>query len=280
MLFWNWAGAGALVQFRPMDRLLLSAATLCFLASAGYTLYALGAGRLGPGRFNLAAIGCGFAFQSGYLIMRGQQVRSCPITTFFDLLVFLSWSIVLIYFVVGTAYRLSLLGAFTAPLVLALQIIALLVSPGGTPPPHVPLNPWVELHAALSVIAYGAFALGAISGVMYLLQEHELKARHGGQLLYSLPAINDLGTANRRLLAMGFALLTVAFAAGIAAHLPVAGIKFATSIAIWACYGILLALGRFYPLSPASFARASIALLAVALITLPGIQYLSTAPRP
>jgi hypothetical protein len=44
-----------------MDRLLLIAATLCFLASFGCTLYALGAGRFRPGRVNCAAILAGFA---------------------------------------------------------------------------------------------------------------------------------------------------------------------------------------------------------------------------
>ena len=39
---------------------------------------------------------------------------------------FLSWSIALIYLLVGPAYRLSLMGAFTAPLISIIQVTALL----------------------------------------------------------------------------------------------------------------------------------------------------------
>ena len=48
-----------------MDRLLLIAATLCFLTSFGYTLVCSRRGRFGPGRMNFVAILAGFAFQIG-----------------------------------------------------------------------------------------------------------------------------------------------------------------------------------------------------------------------
>ena len=65
-----------------MDRLLLIAATLCFLTSFGYTLYALGAGRLRPGRFNFVAILMGFAFQSAFLYLRGKRKDPVRLTVF------------------------------------------------------------------------------------------------------------------------------------------------------------------------------------------------------
>ena len=101
---------------------MLIAATLCFLTSFGYTLYALGAGRFRPGRINFFAILAGFAFQTAFLYLRGKAEGSCPLNSLFDVLIFQSWSLVLTYLIVGPAYRLSLLGAFTAPVALTLML--------------------------------------------------------------------------------------------------------------------------------------------------------------
>ncbi len=262
-----------------MDRIWLVAAAFSYLASFGYTLYALGAGKFRPARFNLAAMIVGFLFTCVFLGVRGNEVGSCPITNLFEVLVFLSWSIVLIYLVVGPAYRLSLMGAFTAPLVLTILLLASL-APADTSSRIAFNNAWVEFHAALSIIAYGAFALGAIAGVMYLVQESQLKRHTANELFYNLPPITDLSRVNARLLFVGFLLLTVAFAAGLVANLPVANLKSATSLVIWAVYGLILLARRANRLAPRRTAALSVAVFAVALVTLPVIQALSVEAQP
>jgi ABC-type uncharacterized transport system permease subunit len=262
-----------------MDRLLLIAALLCFLASFGYTLYALGAGRFTPGRINFIAILTGFVFQSGFLYLRGQAERSCPLNSLFDVLIFQSWALVLIYLLVGPAYRLSLLGAFTAPLAFFLILGALLAPIRSEPVVRTVLNPWVEMHAALSIIAYGAFGLAGISGVMFLVQERQLKRHRASSLLFNLPPITDLAVANRRLVWLGFGLLTAGFAAGFASSMPVNTVKFWTSLAIWALYAVLLGLARLSALGPRRIAGLSVGVFTLAMVVLPTIQHLS-APRP
>ncbi|MDD5201449.1 MAG: cytochrome c biogenesis protein CcsA [Terrimicrobiaceae bacterium] len=257
-----------------MERYWLAAAAFCFLLSFGHTLFALGSGTFRPGRFNLATMAAGFAFATGFLYQRGQVVGSCPITNLFEVLVFLTWSIVLIYLVVGPTYRLSLMGAFTAPLVLGLLLFAL-VSPIDAPAPRATHNPWVEFHAALSIIAYGAFGLASIAGVMYLVQERQLKSRRVSELLLNLPPITDLGAVNSRLLFTGFLLLTVAFAAGVAAGLRVTGLKAGASLFVWALYGTLLALTHLRLLPARRIAAGSVVVFLIALLTLPSVSHLS-----
>lgn len=261
-----------------MDRLLLIAATLCFLASFGYTLYALGAGRFKAGRVNFVAILAGFLFQTGFLYLRGQAEGSCPLNSLFDVLIFQSWALVLIYLLIGPAYRLSLLGAFTAPLAFFLILVALTAPIHAAPVRRLVTSPWIELHAAFSIIAYGAFGLAGIAGVMYLVQERQLKSHKASPLLYNLPPINDLAAANHRLVWLGFGLLTVGFAAGFASSMPVNTTKFWASSAIWLLYGLLLLLVRFRSLVPRRLAVFSIGVFALAMGALPGIQYLSSRP--
>src|SRR5438045_8403883 len=115
---------------------------------------------------------------------------------------------------VGSAYRLSLMGAFTAPLVLLLQGFALIapidIRHSGT----VPANSWLEFHASMSLVAYGVFALACIAGVMYLLQERQLKTHHLHSIFFHLPSLPNLFAVITRLLVLGFALVPVGLVTG------------------------------------------------------------------
>jgi ABC-type uncharacterized transport system permease subunit len=261
-----------------MDRLLLIAAAGCFLTSFSYTLYALRTGRVRPGQVNFVAILIGFVFQTAFLYLRGRAEGSCPLNSLFDVLIFQSWSLVLTYLIVGPTYRLSLLGAFSAPIALLLILVALLAPISQEVVRRPGINPWVEAHAALSIIAYGAFGLSSVAGLMYLLQERQLKSQKASSLLYNLPPINDLAAAIGRLMGFGLVLLTVSFAAGFISQMPVNTVKFWASAAIWLAYGTMVLMNRVHSLAPRRLAELSIVVFAVALITLPGIQYLSSRP--
>lgn len=223
-----------------MERIALLGATLCYLFSFGHTLIALGAGRFQPGRFNVAAMALGAAAQGWYLTLLGARQHSCPISTLPEMLLFLGWSIALIYLVIGPAYRLSLMGAFTAPLVLLLELVALILPEEG----HRGLsraNSWVEAHAALSLVAFGAFGLACVSGIMFLVQEGQLKSRRPAWIFHHLPPISVLLQAIHRLLWTGLLLLTLSFASGWIARLAIPGVKFWFSLLIWLLYASLLA---------------------------------------
>src|SRR5215471_3893834 len=97
-------------------------------------------------RFNFLAIGLGFVLQTAFLSLRGHEVGRCPITNLFEVFVFLAWSVALIYMLVGPAYRLSLMGALSAPFVLMLQGFALIAPIDARHPVNVPANSWLEFH--------------------------------------------------------------------------------------------------------------------------------------
>jgi ABC-type uncharacterized transport system permease subunit len=260
-----------------MDRLLLIAAVLCLLGSFGYTLYALGAGRFRPGRVNLVAILGAFVSLTAFLYLRGQAEGSCPLNSLYDVLIFQGWAVLLIYLIVGSAYRLSLLGAFTAPLAMLL-VLGAMIAPLDQSLHTRAVNPWIEFHAAISIISYGAFGLAGVAGVMYLLQERQLKSHKASALLYNLPPISDLAKAIGRLVMLGFSLLTLSFASALISQIPVNTVKFTASLVIWAVYGIVLLLRKQQNLPPKRLAELAVGVFIVAIVTLPGIQYLSTRP--
>src|SRR5260370_25389313 len=109
-----------------VDRYLLIVSTVCFLVAIAHTALEMRGGVFRPRRFNFFAVGLGFIFQTAFLSIRGHALGRCPITNLFEVIVFVAWSVALFYIVVGPASRLSLIGAFSAPLVGFLQLAALI----------------------------------------------------------------------------------------------------------------------------------------------------------
>ncbi len=257
------------------EKFWLGAAGLCFLVVFARTMWAIGAHRYESSRANFFLNAAGFLCLTLFLHLRGQQLGRCPLTNLTEVLIFLSWSTVLTYLVVGPTYRISLIGAFTAPLVLVLLGLALLFDPGTAPVYRTrEINPWLETHAAISLIAYGAFALACIAGTMYLLLNRQLKRRELNEWFYQLPPIQTLGDANGRLLFFGFALLTVGLATGFFVNRSTPELKLIMSFGIWLIYGGILLTRRLHALAPVTLARLSVAAFLLSLGTLWGMELL------
>ncbi len=223
-----------------MERVLLAAATLLLLAAIGYTIYFIGAGKNLPHRFNFWMLLGAFVMQSSFLWLRGEDLGRCPLTNFFEVFIFLSWAILLFYLIVGTSFRVSLMGAFAGPLALLLLILGLLA--GDSAPRHnlPPQDPLIEMHAATSVIAYGAFGLACVAGIMYFLQDRMLKTRRILPIFYKLPPVIQLTKVIVRLLLIGTLLLGAGIVAGFAlGYLPHKG-KMLVAILVWALYLLIL----------------------------------------
>jgi ABC-type uncharacterized transport system permease subunit len=260
-----------------MDRQLLVVSTLCYLAAVVRLIAALRARVFPRGRFNFIAIGLGFIFQTAFMSIRGHELHRCPLTNLFEVLIFLAWSVALIYLLIGPAYRLSLMGAFTAPLVFLIQAFALLMPIDVRHPVRLPAQPWLEFHASISIVAYGAFALGGVAGVMYLVQERQLKTHQLHSIFYHLPPLTDLFDAITRLLWLGFSLYTLGLASGFFIDGPLPRIQVFCAFAVWLLYAAILYGRHLRRLAPRRVAGLCIVGFSLALTLLWGISF--TAQR-
>jgi ABC-type uncharacterized transport system permease subunit len=260
-----------------MDRLLLAAATACFLVAVIRTLFAFRAGEFRPSRFNFIAIALGFVLQTAFLGVRGHAVGRCPITNLFEVFAFLSWSIALIYMLVGPTYRLSLMGAFTAPLISLIQIIALVLPIDTRHQVRVQPSSWLEFHASMSMIAYGAFALACVAGLMYLVQERQLKTRQLHSIFHHLPPLTDLYAAITRLLWLGFLLYTAGLVSGFFTGEPLPRLKMTCAIAVWIFYGAILQGRHILRLTPKHVAALCVVAFTAAVSVLWAIRFVSQA---
>jgi ABC-type uncharacterized transport system permease subunit len=226
-----------------MDRWLLIASTL--LAAIGGVWGMISVHRGHRSRWTMVWMLAVFLCQLGFLGLRGEARAACPLADRGEILVFLSWSLTLFYLLVGPAYRLSLLGVFTAPLVVVFQALALLPGALHADPQRLTGgNPWHETHSATSVLAYGALALAAVAGVMFLVLDRQLKEQHlGSGLFRNLPPARELLVSMTRLLWIGAALLTVGIIAGfVMPHDYSALGHLLAAVMLWTGYVLLLAI--------------------------------------
>jgi len=258
-----------------MDRLLLISSTLCFFLAMVRTAGAIKTRTYRATGFSFIAIALGFVFQTAFLSIRGQALGRCPLTNLFEVFIFLAWSVSLIYLLIGPVYRLSLMGAFTAPLVFGLQTFALLAPIDRRHTMKLAPSRWMELHASVSLIAYGAFALACVAGLMYLLQERQLKTRQLNSMFYHFPPLTDLFAAITRLLWLGFGLLTVGIAAGFFTGHPLPYVKVAWSLGVWIFYAAILLARHLGTTAPRRIAALCVLAFSAALTLLWGITFLS-----
>lgn len=188
------------------------------------------------------------AGQLVFLYLRGQERGACPLMGSGEVLVFLAWSLTIFYLLVGSGYRLSLLGVFTAPVVVAFQGIALLPGVLEPNPQRVPgTDAWRETHAAMSVLGYGALALAAVAAVMFLVLNKQLKDHHlASGLFKNLPPVRELLVSLRRLLWVGWVTLSVGVVAGF--RMPRgegAGGHLIAAAVVWVAYAVLLGVLQF-----------------------------------
>ncbi|MFN2507665.1 MAG: inner membrane protein YpjD [Chthoniobacterales bacterium] len=224
---------------------------------------------------NFLAILAGFSLQTVFLAVRGNALGRCPLTNLFEVFIFMAWSVALIYILVGPAYRLSLMGAFTAPLVLLIQSFALLAPIDGPRAAKIEVNPWLEFHASMSIVAYGAFALACIAGLMYLLQERQLKTHRLHSVFQNLPPLANLYAAITRLLWLGFCLYTAGLVSGFFTGEPLPRFKMMCAIAVWCFYGAILQGRHLFRLAPRHVAVLCIVAFSAAVSVLWGITFVA-----
>jgi HemX protein len=263
-----------------VERYFLILANLCFLAAVVRTAIELRGGVFRPARFNFFVIASGFVLQTAFLWVRGRAVGRCPVTNLFEVLIFLAWSIALIYMLVGPAYRLSLMGAFTAPLVFVIQTGALLAPIDLRRAAKMAPKPWLEFHASMSMVAYGAFALACIAGVMYLVLERQLKTRKLHSIFYHLPPLHDLSWVMNRLLWWGFGLYTVGLISGFFVDQPLPQVQVIGAIAVWILYAAILLARYWRRLAPKRVAALCIVGFSAALTLLWGITFTAQLHPP
>jgi cytochrome c-type biogenesis protein CcsB len=137
-----------------------------------------------------------------------------PITNLFESLSFFAMAIVAVFLVTELRYNLRILGSFIAPLGFVFSIFSAFQS-GEVARLAPALNSyWLPIHVMLLFIGDAVFAVAFGAGIMYLLQEKEVKRKRMGAIFKRLPSLDVLDEINYKCLTVGFPLLTLGIITG------------------------------------------------------------------
>ena len=269
-----------------MDNPFFSWASLLYGTAFLFGLISLLRGRRYTRSLLYALITVGFLLQTWALYQRGVAIQSIPLGNFFELLQFLSWSLTLLYLLIGPSFRLNLLGFFTAGLSGMLSGLSLLRPSWDSPHPPGLFqdSPWIALHALLALFSYGIFAVLTLVCIMYLIQNHGLRSKRSQNLFSFLPSLKLLSDISARLLAIGVIFLTLSVGLGWLHQFTQAASLFSFKIiatsCVWLLYAVLLLRRQTHKFLAASFAWSCVLLFALALGTLIPVTQKIEAQRP
>lgn len=159
----------------------------------------------------------GFLLQTVFIGLRWRQLGSFPPGHGrFEALVFMIWTVILVYLTVQARTRAPSLPAFVMPVVVVLfggVFLSIDETDSKTP---VFREYWVYSHMVTAFLAYGTFVVAFVMGLMYLIQERQLRAKKMTRLMSRLPPLETLADLAYRAVLLGFPLLTYSLVLGAA----------------------------------------------------------------
>lgn len=152
--------------------------------------------------------------QTLHIVSRYILAGHTPITSQHEAVVFFAWATTWAYLSFRWRYTVKNFGTFVSIFILILLLISSFSSREFTPLLPALQSIWLPIHAGVSIIAYGFLSLAFCGGLMYLLQERELKSKKFGYLFSRFPSLDALDQLNNHCLTAGFVFLTLGIVTG------------------------------------------------------------------
>jgi len=266
------------------DKVSFSLAVLFYGISMVYSVFLWRKGFRQDNRVNYYLLLAAAIFHTTAMFKRGFSLSQCPVNNLFEATMFVTWTMVVAYLVLGIWSRLRFLGAFISPILFAIGIFALMPGLDVHGPKPEFSGGWLSLHVALFSLSYGAFGLSCVAGIMYLTQEHNLKFHKLRAVISLLPPIQRLELAMSRLLLVGFVMLSVALVISAIWFRNVEGKfndpKILWSILVWLmCLGLVVMRWKFSQ-GGRRFAWGTIGLFIFVALTFWGSSLMSPLHSP
>lgn len=215
------------------------------VGTVGYLIYIIRARaniHLTASMFLLA----GFLSHTIWLALLVDCLHHMPVTNLQEVLSLFAWAIVGSYLAFQLKFNIRILGTFVSPLAVVFMLAASAVPQQLVPRSKLFESFWLNLHVGSMFLGNAIFALAFCAGIMYLLQERQIKTKTFGLFYRRLPSLETLDSVNHLCVTLGFPLITI----GLIAGFVYAGSvwrsywhwdpKEILSVATWLIYAVLL----------------------------------------
>lgn len=182
-----------------------------------------------------------------YLLARTAAFEHPPITSLFEILSVIAFSISLAYLILEWKTKVKGTGYFILNLPFFFQLISSLLVKDQVYVDPVLRSNLLGIHVSSALLGYAAITISAVYGFLYLMLYHRIKSNRFGVIYERLPNLEVLERLSFVSTAIAFVFLTVAIAVGLV-WLPRAFSDFSYTdpklvgtVLIWLVYGTGLA---------------------------------------
>jgi len=156
----------------------------------------------------------GFVSHTLGLVLLILRIQYAPVTTLQQTLSLFAWAIVGSYLAFQLKFNIRILGTFVSPLAVVFMLLSTTIPVHLLPTSRLFRSFWLNLHVGTMFLGNAVFGLAFCAGVMYLLQERQLKHKSFGLLYHRLPSLETLDSLNRTCVMVGFPLITIGLISG------------------------------------------------------------------
>lgn len=144
----------------------------------------------------------------------------------------------------------------------------------------------IVLHVTCALLSYVAFLVACVTGMLFLVQERQLKHKTMGWLFHRLPSLEILDRVNFTSIGLGFALLSAGVGLGLVGSALLLGRwwpddpKTALALLLWAAYCVLWVVRLRATLRGHRIALYSMLSFGLVLLTFVGASWLAPSWHP
>ena len=196
-------------------------------------------------RGTLACVLAGFVAHTAALSQRWTEAGHFPAVGLHDGALFLGWAVIFGFLMVYVRTGVDALGLVAYPTAFALVLVANLTEAVEKNDPILK-SLFLPVHTTLALLGFAALFVAFGMGLLYIVQENELKSRSPSAFYYMAPSLERCDTISGRSVAVGFAFLTLAIITGLLWSHSARGrywswdAKEWSSLVAWALYVALL----------------------------------------
>jgi cytochrome c-type biogenesis protein CcsB len=197
-----------------MDVLLFKLALfIILLATGGFVVYIIRQ-KKSVFRWSYRLLFAGFVLHTVFLAYGYYVLGTAPVLNLKSALSFFAWTITGAYLVFQLRFGLMVLGSFIAPLAAFLLILSSALPVVETTVKPIYRSIWLSVHVGTIFLGNGLFAITFMAGIMYLIQEYQIKRKRLGPLYARLPSLETLDSIGYHSLVYGFPFLTIGMISG------------------------------------------------------------------
>jgi len=235
------------------------------------------------GHKRLELVTNGFAIL-GFLFTIGQYVTlykmpAPPYASFSGILLLLTIALFMGYFGMYFKYKRPSIGLFVFPLTVLFVLISRFSSNVEIAHEGVVVTTWLYIHLPFTIMGTAFFMLSTFAGVMYFIQERQLKQKKFGIIFHRFPPLDTINRLVNTTLYLGFYTFTIGLLAGFvwmiysSGTINIFSAKLVFALITWIIYSSITFYKQFRGMSPKDTALSTIIGFISVLITYVGVAF-------